>query len=150
MWKTVVILLATFMVTAAGCQKKEEPAKMAAPQVAAQAAPTAAVPQAAPQAAQPAAPPTAAATAPAGNDPHAGLKLKEIPAGTGHKGKVVQVMDAGGYTYLEVVGHHIPGKYLLQCRSIRIPLRAWYLNHFFMLLKWSMRLSINPSSPKMA
>ena len=28
--------------------------------------------------------------------------MKEIPAGTGHKGKVLQVMDAGSYTYLEV------------------------------------------------
>jgi len=40
--------------------------------------------------------------APSGGDPHAGLKPKELPAGAGHKGKVLQVMDAGSYTYLEV------------------------------------------------
>jgi hypothetical protein len=37
-----------------------------------------------------------------GGDPHAGLKPQEIPAGAGHKGKVVQTMDSGGYTYMEV------------------------------------------------
>lgn len=103
MKKTVVILLAAFMVTAAGCQKKEEAAKTAAPQVSAQAvASPAAAPQAAPQAPPPAAPLQAAATVPSGSDPHAGLKLKEIPAGKGHKGKVLQIIDAGSYTYLEV------------------------------------------------
>ncbi len=37
-----------------------------------------------------------------GGDPHAGLKPQEIPAGVGHKGKVVSTMDAAGYTYVEV------------------------------------------------
>ena len=30
------------------------------------------------------------------------MQMKEIPAGAGHRGKVLQVLDAGGYTYLEV------------------------------------------------
>lgn len=109
MKKTIVILLAAVMVSAIGCQKKEETAKAPAPPVAAQAvAPQSTVPQAvepkspAPQAAPqlPASHPPVAG--PSGSDPHANLKLKEIPAGTGHKGKVLQVMEAGSYTYLEV------------------------------------------------
>ena len=40
------------------------------------------------------------ATAPAG-DPHAGMKVQEIPAGVGKKAKVVQTMNSGGYTYVE-------------------------------------------------
>jgi hypothetical protein len=39
---------------------------------------------------------------PGGGDPHAGMKPMEIPAGAGHKGKVVSTMDSGGYTYVEV------------------------------------------------
>ncbi len=109
MKKTIVILLAALMVSAIGCQKNEETAKAPAPPVAAQTvAPQPAASQpveakpAAPQAARqlPASHPPVAA--PSGGDPHANLKLKEIPAGTGHKGKVLQVMDAGSYTYLEV------------------------------------------------
>jgi hypothetical protein len=107
--KIIVILLAAVMVSANGCQKKEETAKTPPPPVAAQAvAPQSTAPQAvepkspAPQAAPqlPASHPPVAA--PSGGDPHANLKLKEIPAGTGHKGKVLQVMEAGSYTYLEV------------------------------------------------
>ena len=30
------------------------------------------------------------------------MRLKETPAGAGRKGKVLQTMDAGSYTYLEV------------------------------------------------
>ena len=109
MKKTIVILLAALMVSAIGCQKKEETAKAPAPPVAAQAVapqttapqavePKAAAPQAAPQTTAPHPP----IGTPSGGDPHANLRLKEIPAGTGHKGKVVQVMEAGNYTYLEV------------------------------------------------
>jgi hypothetical protein len=108
--KTIVILLAALMVSAIGCQKKEETAKAPTPPVAAQAV---APQQTAPQAVEPKAPAQQQAApqttaphppigAPSGGDPHANLKLKEIPAGTGHKGKVLQVMEAGSYTYLEV------------------------------------------------
>ena len=109
MKKTIVILLAALMVSATGCQKKEETAKAPAPPVAAQTvAPQPAAPQ--PVEAKPAAPEAARQLpashppigAPSGGDPHANLRLKEIPAGTGHKGKVLQVMEAGSYTYLEV------------------------------------------------
>lgn len=92
MKKTIVTLLAVLAIATVGCQKKEEAAKPAAPQAAAQAV----APQATPPAAQ------GPAGAPAGADPHAGLKLKEMAPGSGHKGKVLQVMDAGSYTYLEV------------------------------------------------
>ena len=80
MKKTIVVLLSIVALAAAGCQKKEEAPKAAAP-----AAGQAQVPGGAP-----------------GGDPHAGLKPQEIPAGAGHKGKVVQSMDAGPYTYVEV------------------------------------------------
>ncbi len=102
--KSIVMLLAVSMVAVVGCQKKEEAPKAAAPKPAVQ---TAAPQAAAPQAVLPAVAPQGAAqqkpagAAPAG-DPHAGLKMREIPAGANHKGKVVQVMDAGSYTYLEV------------------------------------------------
>jgi hypothetical protein len=112
MKKTIVMLLAILAIAAVGCQKKEEAAKPAAPQAAAQAvAPQAPAPQAAQQAAPaavqpPAAPQSSAAQAPAGApagaNPHAGLKLKEMAPGSGHKGKVLQIIDAGSYTYLEV------------------------------------------------
>jgi hypothetical protein len=39
---------------------------------------------------------------PPGSNPHAGLKPVEIPAGVGHKGKVVETMNAAGYTYVQV------------------------------------------------
>ncbi len=108
MKKTVVIVLAVVMIAAVGCKKSEETKKATAPQTSAQAvALPAAVSPAVPPAGQtPAAPQTPAtqapAAVPAGGDPHAGLKLKEMAAGTGHKGKVLQVMDAGSYIYLEV------------------------------------------------
>ena len=110
MKKTIVILLAALMVSAIGCQKKEETAKPPAPPVAAQAV----IPQpAGPQAVEPKTPAQQQAApqlpashppigTPPGGDPHANLRLKEMPAGTGHKGKVLQVMEAGNYTYLEV------------------------------------------------
>jgi hypothetical protein len=32
-------------------------------------------------------------------NPHAGIQKIEIPAGAGHKGKVTETMNSGGYTY---------------------------------------------------
>lgn len=78
--KKVVVLMAVCALAVAGCQKKEEKGA---------AAPAAAPGQQAPAGAQ-------------GGDPHAGLKPQEIPAGAGHKGKVLSTKDAAGYTYLEV------------------------------------------------
>ena len=79
--KTLVVMLAIVAVAAAGCKKKEE-------------APKAMAPEAAPAAQMPAVAP--------GADPHAGLKPQEIKAGAGHKGKVTETMDSGGYTYVQV------------------------------------------------
>jgi hypothetical protein len=79
--KTLVVMLAIVAVAAAGCKKKEE-------------APKAMAPEAAPAGQMPAAAP--------GADPHAGLKPQEIKAGAGHKGKVLETMDSGGYTYVQV------------------------------------------------
>lgn len=82
MKKTAVVILAVATLAVTGCQKKEEAPKGEAPHggMPAQQMP---------------------ATAP-GGDPHAGLKPQEIPAGIGHKGKVLQTMDAGQYTYAEI------------------------------------------------
>lgn len=108
MKKTVVIVLAVMMFAAVGCKKSEEAKKAAAPQTAAQSvAPPAAVPPAVlppghPSVAPQAAAPQTVTGIPVGGDPHAGLKLKEMAAGTGHKGKVLQTMDAGSYIYVEV------------------------------------------------
>jgi len=78
--KKIAVVLAVLALAAAGCQKKEEAPKVNAQQAGAPQMPGAA----------------------AGGDPHAGLKPMEIPAGAGHKGKVLQTMDAGSYTYVEV------------------------------------------------
>lgn len=109
MKKTIVIFLAALMVAAVGCQKQEEIGKTPAPPAAVKAgAPQSTAPQAvepkatAPQSAPQTAAPHPPVGAPSGGDPHAGLRLKETPAGSGHKGKVLQVMDTGSYTYLEV------------------------------------------------
>lgn len=80
MKKTAVVLVAIMALAVVGCKKKEEVPKVAAPQGGMQMPPGAAP----------------------GGDPHAGLKPQEIPAGVGHKGKVVSTMDAAGYTYVEV------------------------------------------------
>ncbi len=79
--KKVVVLMAVCALAVAGCQKKDEKKEAAAP--------AGAPGQQAPAGAQ-------------GGDPHAGLKPQEIPAGAGHKGKVISTKDAAGYTYLEV------------------------------------------------
>ena len=78
MKRTVLLLLVFAALTAMGCKKKQE------------------APKAAPQGAMPAMP-----GAP-GGDPHAGLKPQEIPAGVGHKGKVIETMNATPYTYVQV------------------------------------------------
>lgn len=36
-----------------------------------------------------------------GENPHAGMKAQEIPAGVGKKAKVTQTMNASSYTYVE-------------------------------------------------
>ena len=103
MKKTFTILTIALMVVAAGCQNAEEAGKAAAPSVAAPvAAPQAAALPTTPQAAPPAVAPPKPANPHSGGDPHAGLMPKELAAGAGHKGKVLQAMDAGSYTYLEV------------------------------------------------
>lgn len=80
--KRTVVILAVVALAMAGCKKKEEVPQVMAPRggMPAQQAPGAAP----------------------GGDPHAGLKPQEIPAGVGHKGKVLSTMDAGQYTYVEV------------------------------------------------
>jgi len=81
--KTIIVILAVTALAAAGCQKKEEPPAPASPHGE---MPPAQMP----------------AQTPPGGDPHAGLKPIEIPAGVGHKGKVVETMNAAGYTYVQV------------------------------------------------
>lgn len=81
MKKTLVVMLAIVAIAAAGCKKKEEAPKVEAPQAGAPQMPAGAAP---------------------GGDPHAGLKPQEVVPGSGHKGKVLQTMDSGGYTYAEV------------------------------------------------
>ena len=76
--KKTIVVLAVLALAAAGCQKKEEAPKPAEP-----------------QSGMP-------AQMPAGGNPHAGLKPVEIPAGVGHKGKVLEAMNAAGYTYVQV------------------------------------------------
>ncbi len=78
--KKVMVVLAVALFAAVGCQKKEEAAKSPQGGIPVQSAP---------------------ATTP-GGDPHAGLKPVEIPAGAGHKGKIVSTMNSGGYTYIEI------------------------------------------------
>ncbi len=82
MKKTLVVMLAIVALAATGCKKKEEAPQGMAPETGA-----------------PAQMPAGAAP---GGDPHAGLKPQEIPAGSGHKGKVIETMDSAGYTYVQV------------------------------------------------
>jgi len=87
--KTAVVILAIVALAATGCKKKEEAPQGMAPQggMPAQQMPAGMAPGA------PSAP---------GSNPHAGLKPVEIPAGVGHKGKVLETMNAAGYTYVQV------------------------------------------------
>jgi hypothetical protein len=80
--KTLVVVLAIAALAVTGCKKKEEAPQGQAPQGG---VPTQQAPAGTP-----------------GGDPHAGLKPQEIPAGAGHKGKVLETMDSGGYTYAQV------------------------------------------------
>jgi hypothetical protein len=77
--KKTIVVLAVIALAIAGCNKKEEAPKPAEP-----------------QSGMPAQMP------PNGGNPHAGLKPVEIPAGAGHKGKVLEAMNAAGYTYVQV------------------------------------------------
>ena len=90
MKKRVLVALAVVSLAIAGC--KDKPKETQAP--------------AAPPSGMPAQPGQGQGQMPAdaahGGNPHAGLKPVEIPAGAGHKGKVLSTMDAAGYTYLEV------------------------------------------------
>jgi hypothetical protein len=81
--KTLVVMLAIVAVAAAGCKKKEEAPKAMAPEAGAPAGQQ--MPNVAP-----------------GANPHAGLKPQEVKPGAGHKGKVLETMDSGGYTYVLV------------------------------------------------
>jgi len=93
--KTIIVSLAVLALAAAGCQKKEEALKATAPE--------SNMPAQAPQQMPPAQmPPAQMPQMPPGGNPHAGLKPVEIPAGAGHKGKVVETMDASIYTYVQV------------------------------------------------
>lgn len=88
MKKKIALFAVLTLIFVAGCQKKEEK-----PAVSPQGS---LMQPAAPQAAFP------GAGAPAAN-PHAGLQVKEFTeGGAGHKGKVLQKIDAAGYTYLEI------------------------------------------------
>jgi hypothetical protein len=88
--RKIILLISVIALMAAGCQKKEEPVKAAAPQAAM----------------QPAAPQPGMqgplAVAPGNSPPHAGMNSQEVPPGPNHKGKVLQTMDASSYTYVEV------------------------------------------------
>jgi hypothetical protein len=88
--KTALILLSIAALALAGCKDKP---KTEAPQ----AGPAGQMP-----AGHPATPGSPAAPGtPGAVNPHANMKAQEIPAGVGKKGKVVQTMNSGGYTYVE-------------------------------------------------
>jgi len=81
--KRTIVVLAVIALAIAGCNKKEETPKPAEQQSGMPAQMPAQMP-------------------PNGGNPHAGLKPVEIPAGAGHKGKVLEAMNAAGYTYVQV------------------------------------------------
>ncbi len=85
MKKTILTLLTISALAITGCKDKP---KTEAPQ------------QPAGMPAQGQMPPGHPAVAP-GENPHAGMKAQEIPAGVGKKAKVTQTMNAAGYTYVE-------------------------------------------------
>lgn len=90
MKKTALILFSIVALALAGCKDKP---KTEAPQ----AGPSDKMPEGHPSVpGTPAAPGTPGAV-----NPHANMKAQEIPAGVGKKGKVVQTMNSGGYTYVE-------------------------------------------------
>lgn len=82
MKKRLFVLFLCLAAVAAGCKKREEAPK--SPPV-------------------PAVKPGMPADSAHGGDPHAGLKPVEIPsAPTNHKGKVLETMNAAGYTYVQI------------------------------------------------
>ncbi len=90
-----VLFAALLALVVAGCQKQEEPAKAVSPHSSLMqpVAPNPGIPQG--QGACPALSER--------GDPHMGMKTQELPPGmAAHKGKVLQKIDAAGYTYLEV------------------------------------------------
>jgi hypothetical protein len=112
--KEIILFAALVALTAVGCQKKEEPVNKAAvsPQaisphgsIMQPVAPNQGVPQA--QGTCPVSGKASGGMAPgmaaSGGNPHAGMQAVDIPAGAAaHKGKVLQQIDAAGYTYLEI------------------------------------------------
>jgi hypothetical protein len=80
--KTAVVLLAVVALAAAGCRKGRSP-EVEAPRAAC--LPSRCLPQ-----------------MPEPGGDLVGLKPQEIPAGVSHKGKVLETMNAGGYTYVQV------------------------------------------------
>jgi hypothetical protein len=95
MKKISFLFAALLIIVLVGCQKQEEAAKAVSPQSSLMqpVAPSAGTPQGQGQC------PGMAA----GSDPHSGMKAQEIPPGmAAYKGTVLQKIDAGGYTYLEV------------------------------------------------
>jgi hypothetical protein len=97
--RSVLVALAVVSLAAAGCKDKPKAPETAAPAPQEQSGMPAGMPAGMPPAPQGEMPKDAVH---GGGDPHAGLKPVEVPAGVGHKGKVLSTMDAAGYTYLEV------------------------------------------------
>lgn len=95
MKKTIIVTLAVIALAVAGCEKKEEAPKVSAPE----SSMPAQMPQQMPAQMPPQQMP---AQMPPGGNPHAGFKPVEIPAGVGHKGKVVEAINTAGYTYVQV------------------------------------------------
>ncbi|HEU0265368.1 MAG TPA: hypothetical protein VFR01_06530 [Geobacterales bacterium] len=75
----IFVALALAVLVTAGCKQKTEPAQPAA-------APSQGMP----------------ADAMHGANPHAGLAPADIPAGAGHAGTVVEVLQTGQFTYVQV------------------------------------------------
>ena len=94
--KKICVLCTVFLaVFVSGCQKQEEPAKAVSPH-------SSLMQPVAPNIGTPQGQMTCPALSP-GGDPHAGMKAQEVPPGmAAHTGKVLQKIDAAGYTYLEV------------------------------------------------
>lgn len=84
MKKVVLLVLAIAALTVAGCKEKTPEAPQAT-------SPHGEMPQGMPADANH-----------GGGNPHAGLKPMDIPAGSGHKGTVIAVEQAGQFTYVQI------------------------------------------------